>query len=311
MLHQRTVKNIVRGEGIGLHSGETASFSILPAPPDTGIVFVRTDVSPRVEIPATTDNVVHTVLATSLGKGGHSIQTVEHLIAALAGIGVDNARVEVDGPEVPILDGSAEQFVELIQRAGGTIAQRVPKRFLVVKRAVTVTDETGEKFARLEPASSFSLSVTIDFDHPIVNRQHFELTLSDTAFLRELAPARTFGFAKDVEKMHAAGLARGGSLDNAVVVDDFSVQNPDGLRYPDEFARHKMLDAVGDLALLGAPIIGRYVAYKGGHALNTKLVSALLEQNRAYEFAEFRQRREVALAQIELPVFRLGSLATA
>jgi UDP-3-O-[3-hydroxymyristoyl] N-acetylglucosamine deacetylase len=309
MLHQRTVKSPVRGEGVGLHSGELATFTILPAAPDTGLVFVRTDLCPPVEIPATTDHVVHTVLATSLGHDGASVQTVEHLIAALAGLGVDNARIEVDGPEVPILDGSAERFVELIQKAGGTRAQRQPKRFLVVKKPITVTDETGEKFARLEPSSCFSLEATIDFNHPIVNRQSFGLILSDTAFVRELAPARTFGFAKDVARMHAAGLARGGSLDNAVVVDDYSVQNPDGLRFPDEFVRHKLLDAVGDLALLGAPIIGKYVGYKSGHALNTQLVAAILAQPRAYEMHEFRQRQEVARAQIELPVFRLNSLA--
>lgn len=272
-------------------------------------MFVRSDLQPPVEIPATTQHVVHTVLATSLGKSGVSIQTVEHLIAAMSGLGIDNARVEVDGPEIPILDGSAARFVDLIREAGGTVAQRRPKRFIVVKKTVIVGD--GDKFARLEPAPCFSLRATIDFDHPIVNRQTFELTLSDTAFLRELAPARTFGFAKDVEKMHAAGLARGGSLDNAVVVDDYSVQNPEGLRFPDEFVRHKMLDAIGDLALLGAPIIGRYVAYKSGHALNTQLVAALLEQPRAYEICEFRQRSDVARAQLELPVFRLGRLAPA
>ncbi|MEQ8978460.1 MAG: UDP-3-O-acyl-N-acetylglucosamine deacetylase [Deltaproteobacteria bacterium] len=307
MLYQRTVRSTVRGEGVGLHSGELATFRILPAAPDTGLVFVRSDLHPPVEIPATTDHVVHTVLATSLGKDGVSVQTVEHLIAALSGLGIDNARVEVDGPEIPILDGSAARFVDLIREAGGTVAQRKPKRFLVVTKTVMVGD--GDKFARLEPAACFSLRATIDFDHPIVNRQTYELAMSDTAFLRELAPARTFGFAKDVEKMHAAGLARGGSLDNAVVVDDYSVQNPEGLRFPDEFVRHTMLDAVGDLALLGLPIIGRYVAYKGGHALNTQLVAALREQPRAYEIHEFRARREVARAQLELPVFRLGRLA--
>ncbi|CAN0594763.1 unnamed protein product, partial [Laminaria digitata] len=183
--------------------------------------------------------------------------TIEHLVAALAWLGVYNARIELDGPEVPILDGSSALWVELITAAGGTVAQSRPKKFLVVRKAVEV--QHGDKSARLEPAPTFSLRCHIDFDHPIVNAQSFEIAMSDTAFVRELARARTFGFAKDVDAMHAAGLARGGGLDNAVVIDDFSIRNPDGLRFPDEFVRHKVLDAVGDLALMGAPIIGRYV----------------------------------------------------
>ncbi len=311
MLYQRTVKEVVRGAGIGLHSGEPVSFSILPAPPDTGLVFVRTDLVPPVEIPARVDNIVDTTLATTLGREGAHVSTVEHLIAALFGVGVDNARIEVDGPEIPILDGSAAPFIGLILGAGGTVAQRRPKRFLVVMRPVSVTDASGQKFARLEPAPSFSLKCSIDFDHPLITHQSFELTLSDTAFVRELARARTFGFAKDVDAMHRAGLARGGSLANAIVIDDFSIRNPDGLRFPDEFVRHKMLDAVGDLALLGAPLIGRYVSHKGGHAMNRALVQALLAQPRAYEFHEFRQRRDADSAQVELPAFRLSDLATA
>lgn len=300
---------MISSEGVGLHSGRPTRFRILPARVDTGIVFVRTDLTPEVEIPARSENVCDTLLATTLGVDGVTIATVEHMVAALAGLGVDNARIEIDGPEVPILDGSSAPYVALIRAAGGTVAQPRPKRFVVVKKAVEVSD--GDKSARLEPASAFSLRCHIDFDHPIVNAQSFELVMSDTAFVRELAKARTFGFAKDVDAMHAAGLARGGGLDNAVVVDDYSIRNPDGLRYPDEFVRHKTLDAVGDLALLGAPLIGRYVGHKSGHALNTRLASALLDNPRAYEVIEFKARREVDRAQIHLPSFGLGALATA
>lgn len=309
MFYQRTLKSMIHVEGVGLHSGQMIQLRILPAAPGSGLVFVRTDLTPAVEIPARSDLVGDTRLATTLTRDGVSVGTVEHLVAALAGFGVDNARIEVDGPEVPILDGSCAPFVDLIQEAGGTVAQSKPKRFLVVKRTVGV--EEGDKFARLEPASRFSLRCSIDFDHPIVNRQSFELHMSDTAFVREVARARTFGFGKDVDAMHAAGLARGGSLDNAVVVDDFSVRNPEGLRYPDEFVRHKVLDAVGDLALLGAPLIGRYVGYKSGHALNTRLAATLLENPRAYDVVEFKAHREVDRAQLELPSFGLGGFATA
>lgn len=306
MLSQRTVKSLVHGQGIGLHSGELATFRILPAPPDTGLRFIRTDKNDH-EIPAHAAFVVDTRLATTLGKEGVTVSTVEHLIAALFGLGVDNAYIEVDGPELPILDGSAQPFVDLIREAGGTVAQRRPKKFLVVRRPVTVGD--GDKWARLEPATCFRLKATIEFNHPLVNRQSYEMSLSDTGFVRHIARARTFGFAKDVEAMHRAGLARGGSLDNAVVIDDYSVRNPDGLRFPDEFVRHKLLDAIGDLALLGAPIIGAYVGHKSGHALHAQLTATLLAQPRAYEVCEFTHRKEVEGAQLELPEFRLGGLA--
>lgn len=309
MFYQRTVRNVITGEGVGLHSGRVTRFRIRPAAPGTGVVFIRTDVTPMVEIAACSDNVMETTLATTIGVGGVTVGTVEHLIAALAGLGIDNTRIEIDGPEVPILDGSSAMFVDLITAGGGTVAQPKPKRFLVVRKPVEV--RYGDKSARLEPAPHFSLRCHIDFDHPIVNAQSFEMKMSDTAFVRELARARTFGFAKDVDAMHAAGLARGGSLDNAVVIDDYSIRNPDGLRFPDEFVRHKMLDAVGDLALMGAPIIGRYVGNKSGHALNTRLVAALLASPRAYEMVEFKARREVDVAQIQLPSFGLGGLATA
>jgi UDP-3-O-[3-hydroxymyristoyl] N-acetylglucosamine deacetylase len=311
MLYQRTVKSTVKGAGIGLHSGVQTEFSILPAPPDTGLMFVRTDVQPSVEIPARAGHVTNTRLATTLGRGAVTIQTVEHIVAALYGLGVDNARIQISGPEVPILDGSSQRFVDLIREAGGTIAQRRPKRFLVVKRAVSVRDEDGKKLARIEPAPSFRLECTIDFDHPLLTHQHFEMTFSDTAFVREVARARTFGFGRDIDAMHHAGLAKGGSLDNAVVIDDFSIRNADGLRYPDEFVRHKMLDAIGDLALLGVPIIGKYLGFRSGHSLNAMLAEKLLADRRAFEIVEFRQRSELKTHKLELPTFRIGGLQPA
>ncbi|MCK6546838.1 UDP-3-O-acyl-N-acetylglucosamine deacetylase [Myxococcota bacterium] len=278
MLQQRTVKAKITGSGISLHEGVEARFSILPAAPGTGLVFVRTDLPTPVEI--------------------------EHLLAALYALGIDNARIEVDGPELPILDGSAMPFVELIRAAGGPVAQRAPRRFLVVRRPVSVVD--GDRSVRLEPASSFKLACTIDFDHAILRRQHLEVKFSDAVFIRELARARTFGFGRDVDAMHAAGLAKGGSVDNAVVIDDFSIRNPEGLRFPDEFVRHKLVDAVGDLALLGAPLIGRYVGIKGGHSLNTELAKKLLADARAHELVEFRARRDVETLGLDLPALDAG-----
>ncbi|MBK8013249.1 MAG: UDP-3-O-acyl-N-acetylglucosamine deacetylase [Deltaproteobacteria bacterium] len=311
MLQQRTVRANVHGSGVGLHSGVTTNFCIRPAEPDTGIVFVRTDLSPHVEIPAHARHVVATRLATTIGAASATIGTVEHVLATLYGLGVDNARIEVDGPEMPILDGSAADFVELICASGGTVAQRRPKRFLVVRRAVEVEDADTGRFVRLEPATSFHIRASIDFDHPLVSNQRFEIAVSDTAFVREIARARTFCFAKDIEKMRAAGLALGGSVENAVVIDDFSIRNPDGLRFPDEFVRHKVLDAIGDLSLVGAPIIGRYIGVRGGHMMNASLISSLLSDARAFELFEFNRKTEAVGHALELPDFRVGRLATA
>lgn len=302
MLYQRTLHNRITVRGVGLHSGRAIEVALLPAAPNTGIVFYRTDA--QVEIPARVSHVVETRLATTLGKGGVQVGTVEHLMAALYGLGVDNARIELDGPEVPIVDGSAAPFVEAIQRGGGTVAQSRPKRFLVLKRPVEVVGE--DRIARLEPAESFQLDCFIDFPHPLVSRQHRKFVFSDRAFLSEIARARTFGFGKDIDAMHQAGLALGGSLDNAVVIDDFSVRNPEGLRFPDEFVRHKILDAIGDLALLGAPIVGRYVGRKAGHALNAALVESLLAQPRAFEWGEFRNKKDAVSAGVQVPAFRLA-----
>lgn len=300
MFFQRTVSQRVWAEGVGIHSGQRCRLAVLPAAPDSGLVFVRTDLPGRVEIPADVNQVVESRLATTLGRSGATVGTVEHLMAALYGLGIDNARIEVDGPEVPILDGSAEPFVRMILAGGGTVAQRSrPKRFFVVKKTVRIAD--GDRSVTLRPHGCFTIDFSIDFPHPVVGKQRREFVLSDRSFLHEISRARTFGFAREVEAMKAAGLARGGSLDNAVVVDDFCVQNPDGLRYPDEFVRHKVLDALGDLALIGAPIIGRFEAVKAGHALTAALLHKLLALPRAYEIREFRHRAELDVAKIRLP----------
>jgi UDP-3-O-[3-hydroxymyristoyl] N-acetylglucosamine deacetylase len=311
LLNQRTLRSRVSVAGVGLHSGRSVNLALIPAAPNTGVVFARTDVrrvdGAPVEIAAHADNVLETRLATTLGRDSATVGTVEHLMAALAGLGIDNVRVELDGPEVPILDGSAAPFVDLIRSAGGTVAQARPKRFLVIRRPVEVRD--GDRLARLEPAPSFRLQCFIDFRHPLITDQRCEFVFSDVAFEAEIARARTFGFARDVDAMRARGLARGGSLDNAVVIDDFSIQNPEGLRFPDEFVRHKVLDAIGDLALFGAPVVGRFVGYKSGHMLNTRLVSAVLAERRAYEWQAFRNERDAVGAGLELPALGLGRLA--
>jgi len=279
-LRQRSFKQRASLEGVGLHSGRKVRLTLAPAPADAGICFVRSDVSPPVEIPAAVEYVVDTRLNTSLGIGAVRIGTVEHVLAALVGCGIDNARIEVEGPEVPILDGSCAPFVQLIDEAG-VRELRANRRFLLVREPVVVQE--GDKRARLDPARRFSLSYTIDFAHPLISDQTLRLELTERAFHREIARARTFGFKRDVERMHRAGLALGGSLDNAVVVDDFHILNPDGLRYPDEFVRHKILDAIGDLALLGMPVIGHFAAVKSGHALNHQLVSKVLASKDSFE----------------------------
>jgi UDP-3-O-[3-hydroxymyristoyl] N-acetylglucosamine deacetylase len=269
--NQRTVAKRVACTGLGLHSGKPATLTLAPAPADAGITFVRMDLG--AEIPARNEHVADTTLSTNLAHGSARIHTVEHVLAALHGMGIDNCRVEVDGPEVPILDGSAAPFVCLAQEAGVQV-QRVGKRWLVIEQAVEIRD--GDKLARLEPADAFSIEFTADFNHPLITNQAFRTTLTDRTFEREVARARTFCFRKDIERMQAAGLAKGGSLANAIVVDEFSILNPEGLRFPDEFARHKVLDAVGDLALFGMPVLGALTAVKSGHAMNQALVRKVL-----------------------------------
>jgi UDP-3-O-[3-hydroxymyristoyl] N-acetylglucosamine deacetylase len=302
--NQRTVARKVSCRGVGLHSGRPASLTLAPAAPDAGITFVRRDLG--LEIPARAEHVVDTQLSTSLGLGQARVATVEHVLAALAGMGVDNCRIEVDGPEIPILDGSAAPFVYLVQEAG-VRTQRAGKRFLIVKRAVEVCD--GEKVARVEPAPELSVRFTVDFGHPLITDQTFSFVFSDRVFAREVARARTFCFLRDVERMKAAGLALGGSLDNAIVVDEFSILNEGGLRYPDEFARHKVLDAMGDLALLGTPLIGTFTASRSGHALNQALVRKLLADCTAHEVVQIGAEEELEPLQIRLPALGVPEAA--
>jgi UDP-3-O-[3-hydroxymyristoyl] N-acetylglucosamine deacetylase len=282
---------------VGLHSGAVVNLTVHPAPVNHGIVFVRTDTPRAIAIPALSENVVDTALATTLGREGVRVGTVEHLLAALAGMGVDNARVELDGPEVPIMDGSAAPFATLISQAG-VCEQDEPRRLLIIKRAVSVVD--GDKEATLAPASRFRVSCTIDFKHPLIAEQSFDLEFSDWCFDREISRARTFGFLRDVEMLKKMGLARGGSLENAIVVDEHSILNPEGLRFSNEFVRHKILDAIGDMSLFGWPVVGHLKAFKTGHALNHKLVQKVLSDPSCYEIAPAR-RRDAERQDLRLP----------
>lgn len=281
MPRQRTLKNTIRATGVGLHSGEKVFMTLRPAPVDTGIVFRRTDLQPVVEIPAKADLVTETTLCTGLTCGAGKIQTVEHLLSALAGLGIDNCFVELSAAEVPIMDGSAGPFVFLLQSAG-IAEQAAPKRFIRILREVEVRE--GDKFARFTPHEGFRIGFTVQFDHPAIpaSQSRAVVDFSTEAYIREVSRARTFGFMRDLEYMRERNLGLGGSMDNAIVLDEFRVLNDDGLRYADEFVRHKILDAVGDLYLAGHPIIGAYEGYKSGHALNNKLVRALLAEQAAW-----------------------------
>ena len=289
-LNQRTLKSKVTCSGVGLHSGARVAMTLRPAPVGSGITFVRTDLTPAVEIAARAAHVVDTRFATTLGRAGARVATVEHLLSALSGLGLDNVRIELDGPEVPIMDGSAAPFVYLLRTAGIEL-QRKLKRFLVVRKTLEVRD--GDKRAQMAPASQFGISCTIDFDHPLIKDQELRITLSDQTYARDIARARTFALLRDVEGLQRIGLARGGSLANAIVVDDFNILNPEGLRFADEFVRHKVLDIVGDLALCGMPVIGHFTSYKSGHALNHKLVQLLCEQSDAVEIVEVREQKQL------------------
>ena len=286
MLRQRTLKNLIRATGVGLHSGEKVFLTLRPAPVDTGIVFRRIDLEPVVEIPANADLVSETVLCTGLSCDGAKVQTVEHLLSALAGLGIDNAYIELTAPEVPIMDGSAGPFVFLLQSAG-IEEQNAPKRFIRIKRAVEVRE--GDKLARFEPHDGFRIGFTVEFRHPAIpaSLSRAEVDFSTDAYVREVSRARTFGFMRDLEYMRERNLGLGGSMDNAIVLDEFRVLNEDGLRYADEFVRHKILDAVGDLYLAGHAIIGAFEGFKSGHALNNKLVRALLADAGAWEEVSF------------------------
>lgn len=298
LLNQRTLCAPVSTTGIGLHSGADIRLTLRPAPENTGIVFVRSDLDPEVSIPALAAHVVDTTLATTLGAGSTRIGTIEHLMAALAGMGIDNCRVELDGPEVPIMDGSAQPFVEMIEKAGVAL-QDESKRFLIMRKAITVRD--GEKEASLLPSSQFSISFTIEFDHPVIANQSYRMDFGDGTFQETIASARTFGLLREVEGLKQMGLAKGGSLENAIVVDEEGVLNPEGLRFEDEFVRHKILDSVGDLSLIGMPVIGHLKAYKSGHMLNHRLVTEVLADPSSFEVIAAGQRKELERLDIRPP----------
>jgi len=282
---QLTLKRPVSCSGIGLHSGKAIQLTISPAPADSGIVFVREDLPNKPAIPALSEKVLDTSLATTIGQRGESVGTIEHLMAALSCLGIDNARVELNGPELPILDGSAAPFVALLQEAG-LREQAAAKTYILIKKAVTV--RSGDKFASLSPASELKVDCTVDFQHPLITNQTLGLTITPESFVEELARARTFCFLEDIERLKQLGLAQGGSLENAIVVDKFSILNPEGLRFPDEFVRHKFLDALGDLALLGKPLLGHLTAHKTGHTLNQQLVQAVLADANAFELIRLK-----------------------
>jgi UDP-3-O-[3-hydroxymyristoyl] N-acetylglucosamine deacetylase len=291
MLRQRTLKSLVSASGVGLHTGNKVRLTLRPAPPDTGIVFRRIDLASPVSIPARAELIGESRLASTLVQGDVKIHTVEHLMSALGGLGVDNAYVDLDAAEVPIMDGSASPFVLLVQQAG-IEAQAAPKRFLRVTRRVEVRD--GDKWARLDPYEGFRLSFSIDFRHPVIERSTQSVTVdfAETSYLKEIARARTFGFMHDMEDLRDSGLALGGGLDNAVVLDDYRVLNADGLRFADEFIRHKLLDAIGDLYLLGRPLLAAFTAHKSGHALNNRLLRAALADDAALETVFFERAEE-------------------
>jgi len=301
MIKQRTLRNPIKATGVGLHTGEKVFLTLSPAPIDNGIVFRRTDLSPVEVIPASADNVGDTTLSTSLGLGDVRVSTVEHLLSAMAGLGIDNAFVDVTAPEVPIMDGSAGPFVFLLQSAG-IEEQPAPKKFIRIKRPVTVTD--GDKQASLLPFDGFKVSFSIDFDHPVFHDRsaHAEIDFSTTSFVKEVSRARTFGFMHEIEYLRSRGLARGGSVDNAIVVDEFRILNQDGLRYEDEFVKHKVLDAIGDLYLLGHSLIGEFRAHKSGHALNNAVLRALLAQTDAWEEMTFTDAEASPIAYSTVPV---------
>ena len=282
MIRQRTLKTPVSATGVGLHTGARVSMTLRPAPEGSGIVFQRMDLAGAPTLKVDPSLVTDTRLCTSLCEGDFKVATVEHLMSALAGMGVDNLRVELSGPEVPILDGSAAPFVYLIQSVG-TIEQAAPKQFLRIRRRIEVVE--GDKWARLQPHDGFKIEFTIDFDHPAIDRtgQTVVFDLGETPYRKDIARARTFGFAQDVEALRAHGLALGGNLDNAVVMDEFRILNPDGLRYANEFVKHKVLDAIGDLYMAGLPLLGAFSAHKSGHELNNRLLRAVLADQTAFE----------------------------
>ncbi len=295
MIRQRTLKNVIKATGITLHGGERAELTLRPAPPNTGIIFQRTDLDPLIEIPALAEYVGDTTLSTSLEKDEAKVSTVEHLLSALAGLGIDNAYVDVTASEIPIMDGSAGPFVFLVQSAG-IKEQNAPKRFIRIKRKVTVKD--GDKWACFEPFEGFKVTFGIEFNHPVFEMHTKTATLdfSSTSYVKEVSRARTFGFMSEFEQLRALNLARGASVDNVIAIDDFRVLNEEGLRYEDEFVKHKILDAIGDLYLLGSSLIGSFNGYKSGHALNNKLLRKLLAKQEAWEYVTFENPADAPIS---------------
>ena len=295
MLKQRTLKSLTRAVGVGLHSGQRVELTLRPAQPDTGIVFRRVDLPQPVDIPVSAPSVTDTRMASTISNGGAKVHTVEHLMSACAGLGLDNLYVDVTVEEVPILDGSSASFVFLLQSAGIEL-QNAPRRFIRVRRAIEVSEGQGDnlKWARLEPYHGYKLSFQIDFAHRVVDStgQSVEFDLGTGSYPRDIARARTFGFTKDVETMRANGLGLGGGLDNAIVMDDYRVLNAEGLRYDDEFVKHKILDAMGDLYLLGKPLLASYGAFRSGHALNNRLLRELLSHRDAFEIVTFEDESQ-------------------
>ena len=295
MLKQRTLKQIARTVGIGLHSGTKVELMLRPAAAETGIVFRRVDLTPPVDIRLTPEAVVDTRMATTIGREGVTVATIEHLMSALAGLGIDNCYVDVDAPEIPIMDGSAASFVFLIQSAG-IVELNAAKKFVRVLKPVEIRE--GDKLARLEPYFGFRLRFSIEFKHPAIDatEQSVEVDFARDSYVKEVSRARTFGFVNEVEALRAAGLAMGGNFENAIVMDEYRVLNTDGLRAGDEFAKHKILDAIGDLSALGRPLMASYVAHKSGHALNNRLLRALTADRTAYEFVTFEEAEQAPAA---------------
>ena len=297
MIRQRTLKNIIKATGITLHGGERAEIILRPAPVNTGILFRRIDLDPIVEIPALAEYVGDTTMSTTLVNGNVRVSTVEHLLSAFAGLGIDNAFVDVTASEIPIMDGSAGPFVFLIQSAG-IEEQHLAKKFIRIKRKLKISD--GDKWACFEPFNGFKVTFTIDFDHPLFksNTKTATLDFSSLSYVKEVSRARTFGFMADFEKLQSMNLARGASLDNAIAIDDFRVLNEDGLRYENEFVKHKILDAVGDLYLLGSSLVGSFVGHKSGHALNNRLLRELIANKEAWEFVTFEDKETSPISYV-------------
>ena len=297
---QRTLMNEVGCTGIGLHTGEKVKINLRPAPANSGIKFVRTDLKGHPEVEVRFDNVFDTTLATTIGTNGCKVSTIEHLMAAFFGLGIDNAIVELDGPEVPIMDGSAAPFVFLI-KSGDIREQKSPKQFIVIKKPFKVDD--GNRSVCIYPSKELKITYMIDFQHPLLRNQEYELTFSGRDFVREISTARTFGFMKDVETLKKNGFARGGSLDNAVVIDDFRIINEDGLRFDDEFVRHKILDFIGDISIVGSPIIGHFVVKKSGHFLNQQMLKKLMEAKKYWKVMTFKTPEECTKTSVTIPAF--------